>query len=401
MLDDIKSLSILDVAQKLGINHRNGRGNVPCFKGHDSSTNSFSFDVNTNTFKCFGCGIGGDTMDLVTHKLNYSTKDFKLVLQWFSDNFGLSPDYEPFKKIRLQDILESEKRIDERELKNDFLEDLNNELAIDRAVMSKAYLNFVVFCDPALSGYFITDRGLTKEVIKENVIFEINKENIINFVTKKLPFSNGKGFFYDLLWLLFTDIGVHPDQLELYIEKSGLMSIKNSSYGIPFFNGKEVVYIQGVNTSEYAKSFSKYSYLGKVHKPLLFIPISMQTDDGNIKNEVDDVFVTEGIIDCLSLIVLGMNSVAITDAGLRDGDERLSEFDKLYKKNVYLLLDNDNPGEKAKQIIADYMISGRFEVRVRDLQSIAENIGIAEHIKDSNDLLLKIKKGGLLPESES
>ena len=82
-LDSIKKVPILEVAARLAIPVKGLK--AICFNGHDKRTPSLSFNVRTNTWKCFGaCGTGGSVIDLVMEKEKLS---FKEALNWFAANF--------------------------------------------------------------------------------------------------------------------------------------------------------------------------------------------------------------------------------------------------------------------------------------------------------------------------
>lgn len=72
----LRDLDIRDVAERLGLEVKQ-RGNSPCFNtlAHKNGDRhpSLSFDSKTNKFKCFACGVSGDTIDLVAQveSLNY------------------------------------------------------------------------------------------------------------------------------------------------------------------------------------------------------------------------------------------------------------------------------------------------------------------------------------------
>jgi hypothetical protein len=63
----LKQLDIAEVAERLGgVNlKRSARGYVGLCPLHTERTPSFSIDEKTNRYKCFGCGEGGDVIDLV------------------------------------------------------------------------------------------------------------------------------------------------------------------------------------------------------------------------------------------------------------------------------------------------------------------------------------------------
>ena len=66
--EKLKQLDIKDVAERLGLEVKQ-RGNSSCFNSQAHANGdrhpSLAFDAKTNRFKCFACGISGDTIDLV------------------------------------------------------------------------------------------------------------------------------------------------------------------------------------------------------------------------------------------------------------------------------------------------------------------------------------------------
>lgn len=62
----MKKIPILDVARSLGLNpERHGSNWKMVCPFHDDTAPSLSFDVDNNSFKCFGCGMASSTIDLV------------------------------------------------------------------------------------------------------------------------------------------------------------------------------------------------------------------------------------------------------------------------------------------------------------------------------------------------
>lgn len=88
-IERIKQIPILEVANKLGIEvDKNNK--AYCFKGHDKKSKSLSFNIDENYFNCFGCGIGGTTIDLVKEYLQINTGE---AIKWLEDNFNIKSDF--------------------------------------------------------------------------------------------------------------------------------------------------------------------------------------------------------------------------------------------------------------------------------------------------------------------
>jgi len=85
-LDEIKRLPIKEVASRLGLNVLKGN-KAKCFGGHDKRTLSLSFMPAKNRWKCYGCGLYGDTIELVVNVLDC---DFKGALEWLANEFKVN-----------------------------------------------------------------------------------------------------------------------------------------------------------------------------------------------------------------------------------------------------------------------------------------------------------------------
>lgn len=389
MIDNIKSIDILDVAERLGIQHNNGKSNVACFKGHDSNTKSLSFNIKKNEFKCFGCGIGGDPMDLVAARMNCG---FKETVEWFSDNYDIENEFKQRRKQTVRDVLEKEEKMAAAQVVESKKEEPVK--VCDETIIRTAYMYFSVFFEKGINGYFKDERGVGNKVIADACIVKIDSKLISDYVRKNVLFPSEFGPYYDFIWRIFEEIGVLSYDIPDYIKESGLMSFKMSSYAIPFYSGNEIIGMQGVNLGIQREKYSKYSYLKDREKPLLYIPPYMQNDDGSIIDRVKSVFVTEGVIDCLSLVHMGVDAIAMLDSSVTENDARFIEFNRFFYCDIYLLLDNDSTGEIAKNKTTSWLQDNYFEARARCIQEIAESIGITEKIKDANELLLKLIKAG-------
>ncbi|MDB5406372.1 MAG: Zinc finger, CHC2-family protein [Rhodospirillales bacterium] len=85
-LDEIRALSILDVASRIGIT-RSGRGSIRCpFPDHPDINPSFCFNRKTNRWRCYGCGRAGDSIDLVALIQRWSMRD---AILWLRQSYNL------------------------------------------------------------------------------------------------------------------------------------------------------------------------------------------------------------------------------------------------------------------------------------------------------------------------
>lgn len=100
-LDTLRAIPIREVAERLGIELGQGRANARCFNkdqhAHGDKNGSLGFDERTNLFKCFGCGVSGDTIRLVELVENV---EFREACDYLANNFGVKLDTEISKNKR-------------------------------------------------------------------------------------------------------------------------------------------------------------------------------------------------------------------------------------------------------------------------------------------------------------
>jgi len=98
-VEELKAIPILDVAASLGLELRGT--SMHCFSHahEDRKTPSLHFNVRGNYFNCFGCGIGGSTIDLVMACSGCSRKDAML---WLGQKFGLSRHKGPARRLHIR-----------------------------------------------------------------------------------------------------------------------------------------------------------------------------------------------------------------------------------------------------------------------------------------------------------
>ena len=85
-LQRLRDLPIEGVAERLGLEVVRHKCLCPF---HDDHHASLSFSVRRNTFRCFACGAGGGTIDLV---MKYLNKDFKEACRWLGGAPLSSPE---------------------------------------------------------------------------------------------------------------------------------------------------------------------------------------------------------------------------------------------------------------------------------------------------------------------
>ncbi len=96
--EPLRTLDIKDVYQALGFELRSGNSNARCFgtaHARGDRNPSMGFDTKSNRFKCFACGISGDTIELVQQAHGI---EFREATEWLADRFNV-----PVERVKAKD----------------------------------------------------------------------------------------------------------------------------------------------------------------------------------------------------------------------------------------------------------------------------------------------------------
>jgi hypothetical protein len=327
---EIYKLPIKDVAKSLGIEVIGNRGRCFNTAGHQNGDRnpSLIFGVNSNAWKCPVCnfdfqhpsGAGyGSAIDLV---MLYYGIDFKEALNWFVDRYHVNNKasgvaYKPLKSVkgisdrgisgqnRIKNTAGSGKTVNTVEISNKnieiygtFVEHLGNISPI-----GKQYLNSRGISDFLISEYKLTDikdNDKTAEYLKT----KFNMDDLLSSGLFRISGKTKKPYF-----ALFSHRLIFP-----------------------FYRDNSVVYIQGRDITSNAKT--KY-YNSGTEIPCPY-NVNLIRNNPDIRGE--QVYITEGIIDCLSLMELGYNAVGVVGIGGFKKDW-VSMFKDI---RVYLAFDNES-----------------------------------------------------------
>jgi DNA primase len=90
--EQLRAIDIKELADRIGIELGRGRANARCFNSeahkHGDKNGSLGFNERANRFKCFACGVNGDTIALVQA---VTGKDFREACEHIADIYGLEP----------------------------------------------------------------------------------------------------------------------------------------------------------------------------------------------------------------------------------------------------------------------------------------------------------------------
>lgn len=115
VFEEVKNkVNIIDVAQLLGIQLNRSRMCHCPF--HNEKSASFSISENKQIFKCFGCGVAGDSIKLVELMLKLSSLE---AVKWINDQFHLGVEFKDKFEIGTFNKYEQIKDCDRRLNKKD------------------------------------------------------------------------------------------------------------------------------------------------------------------------------------------------------------------------------------------------------------------------------------------
>lgn len=297
-VDKLNNIPIAEVANLLDIDISRKKV-VKCFKGHGEKTPSLSFQLDKNFFNCFSCQIGGGPVNLVKEFYNCS---FKEACSWLEERFFSStnntknynfdsPQYQS--KILQENIFKPDSEV--------------YEWLIQNTTLSQETIEY------------FESRGITEKTLHDFKIKDIkNPYSILNEAKNR--------------WGL--------DRLI----KCGLWSNKNASPKpiwwdhvilFPFFDIHDrITYIQGRflnHTNQKHKWMNLYGVKSRIFNEKILKDLIVY----------DNLVITEGLPDTLSLYQRGINAIGIM--GASNFKDEYVEILKNYE--ILVAPDNDSAGD--------------------------------------------------------
>jgi DNA primase len=309
-IEELKNIPIIEVARMLGIEVLIGN-KAMCFVGHDKKTPSLSFNMKANYWKCFGCGQGGDTINLV-QKVRNNT--FSEAVYWLRSSFqvchnDISKKVTLIKKRPPSDAVGISKET-EYEPDKDVYEWIIENSGLSHS--SLEYLHSRGFSDPTIEHFKIRD------------LLECSK-----FYSKLLKHWG-------------------PARLQscgLVTKGAKTPPYWDHSLWFPFINQKRITYLQRRRFSNRGPKYVNLSYLAKPY---------FNIDIINSLRPTATVFICEGIPDTIMAHQLGWNAIGVL--GATSVNEGLLEL--LFPYRIMAIPDMDAAGEifysKIKKLFAPY-----------------------------------------------
>lgn len=320
ILDRLKQLPVEQVAEALGIHVR--RHSALCFI-HEDHHPSLAFSPRYNNWRCYACGERGDVISLVQKKLGL---DFLDACRWLAVEFGVSG-------FRFQ-VPGSQKA--PRQVKPVEMEE---EFAYDEEMLR--YVLEISKLTPLACRFLYFDRRYTMQAVLGAKVGAVRwgKELADALVEK---FGEERALASGLVMKRkeqFYSYFHSPSLLFPYFDKDGRLL------------GIQARYLGKV------EAYPRFQFTRGQRVPIFNLPVL------NTMCEGDELYVAEGVTDCLALLSEGKKAVAIPSATLL----KAKDLQMLSHYRLMMYPDNDAPGEKLFTAIQDGVTSYGGTIRRLEL----------------------------------
>lgn len=319
----LNELSIESVAEKLGMTVK--RHKALCFM-HDDHTPSLKFSPSKNMFFCFVCDKGGGPIQLVMEHEGWSfqeaclwlAKEFNIIIP---DNQGyIKPINRATHKIYLSKKDENACALDEE---------------LFRWLTEKAVLSEVA------QKFLFEERRFKKDVIQTLNIKSVTdskkaKDSLISTFGEDRCVKSGivRRGEYGTYFYFYTPCLLFP-----YYEQDGeLMGLQSRYLGDK-------------------KDTPRFQFLAAQKTRLFNLPILNSLKRG------DDLYISEGITDCLAMLSSGLKAVAIPSATIQP----LEDLVLLKNYDLHMYPDQDEAGQKAFMELRRFFVNNYSTIKAEKL----------------------------------
>ena len=337
--DIISKLHEIDcesLAKTLGLSVKGHRAS--CFM-HVDRNPSLSFKG--NYWKCFSCDKGGDAIAFIQERFSLS---FSEACVYLCQHYNI-PINTSSNNVRKKAFITQPNKT--------FFPAADTVVGFDSEI-AQAIIDWTDL-EPKGELFLFKQRMLSPEIVKCLNIKSISSSKVLQ---EKLETSFGKERLINS---------------KILDEKTGKLTINIPSLIIPYYDSNyKIVALQTryLGTSEYVPRFKLLcnSKAKTYNVPVLAdIPIGSK------------LFIAEGITDCLSLLSLGKNAVAIQSATCIS----LKDLEKMSKYELYMIPDRDIAGDKAFVKLYRYFLR---------CEKILKRIDLPDEYKDFSEYYLALKK---------
>tara|TARA_Y100000034_G_C6892135_1_gene410638 strand:- start:14 stop:997 length:984 start_codon:yes stop_codon:yes gene_type:complete len=308
-----KAVPIIEVARLLNLKIKSKK--ISCYNKlehkHGDRHPSLVLQTEKNSYRCMACGEWGSILDLV---MQYRGCEFRDSIDWVKKNF---PQYGLDRRQGLLAALENAKRVKGKK-------SLVNPLD-----------SFLDYCGPVWGlgeQYLVRERGLRSEVLdKLDITFFQSSPASLGEVLDDIPRSS----------VLQPFFGFSGDPFVVY----------------PYRSEGETACLQGRRLGKSEPRFMNTG--GDIPSPWN-IDITKSLSDG------EELWITEGVIDGLSLMSGGIDNVVSIPAAATFKEDWTFDFARF---TCVICTDNDIAGKMASDLISAYLLRQGANVKIAHLPS--------------------------------
>lgn len=291
----LQDISIESVAEALNITVYRHKAICPF---HEDTRPSLTFNTRKNTFRCYVCNTWGDCIDLVVKSQGWT---FYESCKWLARQFGISlendDNFLEFRQIK-QQVKHVKRDPPPMPIDVHYLENLIRE----------PYL-----CEEARR-FLFEERKISPWVVQQHGLSSISQPTPMS--------GNVHDMWFNAPSLLIPYRDIEGKLLSVQARYLGHSPFKGETERVPRFQ------------------FPRGSKCGIFNLPILR-PLT----------EGSELWITEGVSDCLSMMSYGRKAIAIPSATLlSDADKQLlSTLSSELSTEFHMSPDNDAPGDKLFQ----------------------------------------------------
>ncbi|MDR1182188.1 MAG: DNA primase [Bacteroidales bacterium] len=353
---------------------RRGVNHIGLCPFHDEKTPSFSVNPAKGIFKCFGCGVGGDSVGFVMKHENYSYVE---ALRYLANKYNIELKEEQQTPSQIQELNEREALYMVCAYAKDYFSENLQETEEGKS----------------LGLTYFKERGFSARTIEK---FQLGYASQERDVFTQQALKNG----YSIANLEKSGLTVVKDN-HYYIDRFKgrvIFPIHNFSGRVIGFGGRILSAIQTGSSAKYINSPETSIY----HKSDVLYGLYVAKT--SIKKE-DRCFLVEGYTDVISLYQAGIeNVVASSGTSLTIGQIKLI---RKLTNNITIIYDGDSAGIKAALRGISLVLQEEMNVRIvllpegEDPDSFARNNvkdDCLAYIKEQEESFIQFKTNLLLKD---
>lgn len=322
--DKIEDLDIEQVASELGLTVKNHK--TRCFS-HDDSHASLHFERNKKIWKCFACDISGK--GVVSLVMAYNKCDYVAACVWLCEKFNIAYQSNKYKKPL---------RTKQRAISQYYDTTTKAEVKVsDEYYRIASWIVTNARLSQKAQEFLYGTRMLNPEVVEFLSIGSVtDSRNLLEKLTRLFPIDSliEEGFIKQTNGKYYLRIFT-PCLLFPYYDDDGNIMVLQTRY-----------------IGE-MKDAPRFQFIGGRTDCVFNLPLLQNLC------EKDDLYISEGVTDCLSLLSDGKNAIAIPSAS--NIPERV--LDTLTKFKLHMYPDNDEPGMNAFMALRHKLMERGYYLR--------------------------------------